>query len=431
MIAGMNTTVRAMKRNLFYASLGGVLEFYDFIIFALYASYISAAFFPSHSTVSGILLTFTVFSSGYLARPLGGIIFGHFGDKYGRKATFTCSIIIMAVSTFLIACVPGYQSIGVVAPLLLTLLRLAQGVSIGGEIPGAVTFVSEMMPRHRAFGCAAVFFGLISGIILGGFINLVLESMFAEAAMAAYGWRMAFIIGGIFGIWGFYLRRKLVETPIFAHLDDQRRHKIPFTTLLRSYPLALISGWCLCGLVSSAIMVLFLYIPAYAKMLELPDTLGGQMNTSVLFAALFPMLLYAWWGDRFSKRILVGFSIVIALIFTPMLFQTLINKDYSLLVFLLFDSFTFSIITGLVPSILADSFPAEIRYSGVGLVYNLSFATTGGLAPVIMTWFINATGNMLVPAYYFMIACALGAVGIVFYPRNYIQIEQGTNKEAS
>jgi MFS family permease len=413
-----------MKKTLFYSSLGGVLEFYDFIIFALYAAIISHEYFPTESAVSGMLLTFSVFSIGYLARPVGGIIFGHFGDKYGRKKTFTWSIIIMAMSTLLIAFVPPYSVLGVFAPIILTILRLAQGISIGGEIPGAITFVSEVAPKNRAFACAIVFFGLIFGIILGGLINIVLCSIFNTENMSLYGWRVAFIIGGVFGFFGFYLRKKLSETPLYEEMKALENTKVPFVKVIKEFPLQVVSGWCLCGLVSSGIMALFMLMPAYAKLVGLSSDFGLTMTTSVLFIVLFGVIAFGVIGDMIRKRLLIAIGILLALIFTDMLFNSIINHSFSYVSIILFSIVTFGIFTGVVPSVLADSFPTDVRYTGVGLVYNISFATTGGLAPVIIMSLISATGSLLIPAYYFIGSCILGVFGLIFYPKDYISAQK-------
>jgi len=413
-----------MKKTLFYSSLGGILEFYDFIIFAIYATLISQQFFPKESAVSGILLTFSIFSIGYLARPLGGIIFGHFGDKYGRKKTFTYSIIIMACSTLLIAFIPPYASIGIFAPIILTILRLAQGISIGGEIPGAITFVSESSPKHRSFACSIVFFGLILGIILAGLINLGLSAMFNHTNMGLYGWRVAFIIGGVFGFWGFYLRKKLAETPLYNQIKKLENKKVPILEVIKKYPLQVFSGWCLCGLISSGIMALFMFMPAYAALAKLPINFGSDMTTYILFITLFGVLAFGVIGDLVNKRFLISCCIILILIFTNAIFSSLIDHTYSMILLVIYTILTFGIATGVVPSVLADSFPTDVRYTGVGLVYNLSFATTGGLAPMIMMYFISKTGNMMVPGYYLIVAALFGVVGIIFFPKNHINPDE-------
>lgn len=158
---------KLQKRVIFYCGCGGLLEFYDFIIYALLAPVLAALFFHTDNTITALLATFTTFAVGYLVRPIGGIIFGHFGDRYGRKKVFLMTIVLMACATFAIGLVPSYQHIGITATILVVILRVLQGISIGGEIPGAITYLSESMPQQRGVVTAIIFFFLINGITLG------------------------------------------------------------------------------------------------------------------------------------------------------------------------------------------------------------------------------------------------------------------------
>lgn len=405
-----------MKKSIFYASIGGVLEFYDFIIFAIFATAISKTFFPAESQTAGLLLTFSIFAAGYLIRPIGGIIFGHFGDKYGRKKTFTYSIIIMALSTFLIALAPPYSSIGILAPVLLTVARLLQGASIGGEIPGAITFISETATKFKTLACSFIFFGLVFGIILGELVNIGITKIMSASEIINYGWRIAFIIGGIFGIWGFFLRRKLVETPLFSDMEKSKV-KIPILTVLKKYPLVVFSGWALMGLVSGGIMVLFLIMPAYAKLAKIPMNDVLLINTIVLFFVMALSLIFGYIGDKFNKKYILLMAPMIAIVFSYKVINQLVHNDLFLIIYGIFCVFSYGPAVAIVPSVLAESFPTEIRYTGVGIVYNLSFATTGGLAPMIIFYLIKSTGNILMPAVYFIAVSFISLLGIALYPK--------------
>lgn len=407
-----------MKKAIFYSSIGGILEFYDFIIFAIFSSAITHNFFPSTSEAAGLLLTLSVFAAGYLVRPVGGVIYGHFGDKYGRKSTFTFSVIIMALSTLCIALVPGYATLGIAAPILLTLFRLLQGASIGGEIPGAITFISETAVKIKTLACAVVFLGLVLGILLGEVVNISLSAFFSEQEMLNYGWRFAFIIGGLLGLWGFYLRRKLVETPFFQSVE-QSKVKVPFITVIKKHPLAVLSGWALLGLVSSGIMVLFLIMPSYKNIAGLSDDITSSINTTILLIVTIASLVFGYFGDKINKKYLLLFAGIVAICFSYPTFHYLTQPGQTqLFYYTLFALFSYGIAVATVPAILAESFPTEVRYTGVALVYNLSFATTGGLAPVIIFALINLTGNILMPAYFFMAVAVIGLMGLLFYPKN-------------
>ena len=405
-----------MKKTIFYSAIGGVLEFYDFIIFAIFANAITKSFFPANNYIAGLFLTFSIFAIGYLARPIGGIIFGHFGDKYGRKKTFTYSIILMAISTICVTFVPTYEQIGILAPIILTLLRLFQGISIGGEIPGAITFISETVPKIKTFACSVVFFGLVLGIILGQLMHIFLSNIFNSNELMLYGWRIAFLIGGIFGIWGFFLRKKLVETPLFAQIEKVKV-KIPIVTIFKDHSLTIFYGWALMGLVSAGIMVLFLIMPAYSKLIDLPKSDVFIINTLILFIVMIACTFFGYIGDKVSKTLIILISCIIGLIFIFTIFKNFVSGDFSFIAYSIFAVFVYSPLVGIIPSILAESFPPEVRYSGVGIVYNLSFATTGGLAPMTIFYLISKCNNLLIPAFYYSATMIIGLIGLIFYSK--------------
>ena len=212
---------RSDYKTLGLAALGGALEFYDFIIFVFFAPAIGQLFFPAAMPDwLRQVQTFGIFAAGYLARPLGGIIMAHFGDLFGRKRMFTLSVLLMSVPTLMMGLLPTYASIGVLAPVLLLLLRVMQGAAVGGEVPGAWVFVSEHVPqRHIGYACGTLTAGLTAGILLGSLIASAINRHFAPAEISAYAWRIPFLLGGVFGMFSVYLRRWLHETPVFAELQ--------------------------------------------------------------------------------------------------------------------------------------------------------------------------------------------------------------------
>src|SRR6202789_1320218 len=196
-------------RTLWLSSLGSALEFYDFIIFVFFAAVMGKLFFPSDlPDWLRQIQTYSIFAVGYLARPLGGIVMAHFGDLLGRKRMFTLSVLLMSVPTLLMGLLPTYASIGLLAPVLLLVLRVLQGAAVGGEVPGAWVFVSEHMPqRHVGYACGTLTAGLTAGILLGSLIASAVNRNFAPAEISAYAWRIPFLVGGVFGMFSVYLRR--------------------------------------------------------------------------------------------------------------------------------------------------------------------------------------------------------------------------------
>ena len=235
-------------KTLSLAALGGALEFYDFIIFVFFAVVIGELFFPADIPEwLRQFQTFGIFAAGYLARPLGGIIMAHFGDLIGRKRMFTLSIILMALPTLLIGLLPTYAVLGIAAPLLLLLLRILQGAAIGGEVPGAWVFVAEHVPARRVgVACGTLTAGLTAGILLGSLVATAINRGMSPGDVSDWGWRLAFVLGGVFGIVAMYLRRWLHETPVFAEMQQRkavraRVHRFDATGEIKAGPDSLAS----------------------------------------------------------------------------------------------------------------------------------------------------------------------------------------------
>src|SRR3569623_969095 len=230
---------RKDMRTLALAALGGALEFYDFVVFVFFAIPRSKRFFPADSaTWLAQVKIYGIFAAGYLARPLGGIVMAHYGDKLGRKRMFTLSVFLMALPTLGIGLLPVYAQIGMLAPLLLLLLRVVQGIAIGGEVPGAWVFVAEHVPKHRVgLACASLSAGLTFGILIGSLVAAGMNARMSPAEMLDHGWRIAFLLGGVFGFFAVYLRRWLSETPVFARMRERKEltTELPEWVVLRDH----------------------------------------------------------------------------------------------------------------------------------------------------------------------------------------------------
>jgi len=228
---------KSQRKIVLLTAIGGALEFYDFTIYALFAPYISQNFFASTNPMIGLLNTFAVFALGYLARPLGGIVFGHMGDKRGRKSAFSVAVFMMAIATLFMGCLPTYDSIGIAAPILLIILRLMQGFSVGGEIPGAALFTIEHVATDkRGFSIGLVFMCITLGNTLGALVGLLLTHCLTTTQMDLWGWRIPFILGFGLGMVSYIIRKKMAETPVFIHMmKENQLHQKPLVKLFTSY----------------------------------------------------------------------------------------------------------------------------------------------------------------------------------------------------
>ncbi len=393
---------REQKKVLALSSLGGVLEFYDFIIYIFLASIIEKLFFANNAAYIATLKTLAIFSIGYLLRPLGGMVFSHFGDRYGRKVVFLLTVIFMALPSFAIGLLPTTAQIGIAAPILLLIFRMMQGMALGGEIPAAITFVSEHVSIHRrAFALSTLFFGINMGLLLGSLVTTIMTSLLTNEAMLAYGWRIPFLLGGVFGIASIFLRQYLHETAAFSSLREQDVQRVPLITLLRKAPGKVIQGMLLVT-IGSVTVFLYLYWPQYLHQYMHYD-FGTLMrvNTAGTMVLNITILIGGLLADRYGFRTvyLAGTALLIVLTYPLFMLFNLQSIAWVITGYMIF-SVLFGFIPGSYSSILSSLFPTPIRYSGIAMSYNLAYAIFGGLSPLICTVAIHVFNNILAPSFY-------------------------------
>ncbi|RUR16650.1 MFS transporter [Legionella sp. km535] len=401
------------NRLLILSSLGGVLEFYDFIIFALFASYISNAFFPVTNELVSLLITFATFAIGYLARPLGGVIFGHFGDRIGRKVVFTISILMMALATLGIGLIPSYERIGIIAPLAIISLRIIQGISIGGEIPGAITYVSESYTQNKGFACGVIFGALTLGIVLGSLVHALTISLFSSEQMQLFGWRVPFVLGGIFGLLSYLLRKDLHESAQFLEIEN-KIEKFPIITVFKEQFIMVLAGTFLAAMCAVIVTSLFLFIPAYfTKVLHLPaDSFVWERTLAIAMGSAMSVF-FGYLTDRIPVRKLVmALGILTTLCAYPIFFIYVYCTQLYLLAFLA-SAFLLGISAGIIPRLLSELFPTTIRYSGIAVSYNLGFALFGGLTPFISLSLIYYSGIATIPAVYLIAVAVMSIISLM------------------
>ena len=403
---------RQQIRTLALASLGGALEFYDFVIFVFFASTMGTLFFPAD--LPGwlrLVQTFGIFAAGYLARPLGGVVMAHFGDLLGRKRMFMLSIALMAIPTLLIGLLPTYASVGIAAPLLLLLLRIMQGAAIGGEAPGAWVFVSEHVTmRHRSLACGALSAGLCGGILIGSLMAAGIGAVLDDAQLLAWGWRVPFLIGGVFGLVAMHLRRMLEETPVFSELRARRAlaAEMPVKTVLRDHRQAVMLSMLLTWLLTAAVVVSLLMMPTLLQQRsDIDRETALTANSLAILCAMLGNLVAGLAADRFGAgRVLTLWSAMLGITFW--LLYTLVPQQPELLYPLYACVGFFVGLTALVPSIATSAFPAPVRFSGLSFSYNVAYAICGGATPVLLTLLLR--DHPLFPAQYLAAMAVLGCL---------------------
>jgi MFS family permease len=403
---------RSDYKTLGLAALGGALEIYDFIIFVFFALTLSQLFFPPEMPEwLRLLQSFGIFVTGYLARPLGGILMAHFADKLGRKKVFSLSILMMALPCLLIGIMPTYAQIGYFAPLLLVALRILQGAAVGGEVPSAWVFVAEHAPTgHRGYALGFLQAGLTFGYLIGALTATFLAQVFTPTEILDYAWRYPFLLGGVFGVIGVYLRRWLSETPVFMAMEAQReaRVELPLRTVLREHRLAMLPAMLLTCVLTSAVVVFVVITPTMMQktfgmsashtfalsalgivFLNIGCVLGGLLvdrigawRTVMLYSLLLPLGIGVLYGCLISGGDWIGIAYAIAGLACG--------------------------VVGAVPSVMVGLFPARIRVSGISFTYNIAYAAWASFTPLLLI------GLMPWSPWICVIFCAvMGVVGIL------------------
>ncbi|MFT3791016.1 MAG: MFS transporter [Rudaea sp.] len=417
--ASSTTLSRQDLKTLSLAALGGALEFYDFIIFVYLAEQIGALFFPA-DTAPWLreLQTWGVFAAGYFARPLGGVVMAHFGDRGGRKRMFTLSVFLMAVPTLLIGLLPTYAQIGYLAPLALLVLRIVQGAAVGGEVPGAWTFVAEHVPATRtAFACGTLTSGLTLGILTGSLLAAALNAALTPAQMLDWGWRVPFLLGGLFGFIAVQLRGMLEETPVFEAIRQRRElaRELPLKIALRGHGAAVLACIALTWVLTAAVVVTILMTPKLFQKLDgIAPAVAFTADTIATVGLALGNLGFGLAADRFgtTRVSALGCAALIGVVYAFYLGVAAAPQ------FLYPLSFVAGLSVGVVsviPTLLVRAFPAPVRFTGVAFSYNLAYALFGGLTPVFIGWALRF--DRLAPAHYVAALCLLGIAVVLLTAR--------------
>lgn len=422
--AKASTSRKPMTKAVVGVTLGNMVEWFDFALYSSLAGIIGKTFFHNDNPTTQLLAIYATFAAGFLIRPLGSLVFGPIGDKYGRRMALSLSISLMAVATFAIALIPSYASIGAFAPILLILMRLLQGLSTGGEYGGSCTFIAEHAPdKRRSFLTSWLEFGNISGFLLGGAVVSLFTLTLGEATMADWGWRVPFAVGGLLGMIALYLRLGLEETPVFQQMQENEAAQKAsagakaslFTLLLNEWP-QLLKCMGLVTVFNVTYYIILGYIPGY-----LENVLGYSNSFSLsvgMTATLFMLVLIPVSGllaDRIGRKTMIIAGCALLIVLTIPCFMLLHSKSLPLLLAALLTlTLAQLFFEGAMPATLTSLFGSRVRFSALAISYNIAVSLFGGTAPLINTWLINATGNQMIPAWYLIAGAVVGLISVLF-----------------
>ncbi|HEY3196581.1 MAG TPA: MFS transporter [Nitrospirales bacterium] len=407
---------RFITKTVLAGAIGNMLEWYDFALYGYFAPVFGALFFPSESPSVSLISAFGVFAVGFIARPVGALLFGYWGDTLGRREALARSVLLMAIPTCLVGLLPTFDTIGIVAPILLICFRFLQGLSVGGEFTGSVTFLVEHAPpSQRGYIGSWAGFSAQTGALLGSGVSAVVALNVTEAALYQWAWRLPFLFGSLIAVMGWYLRTRIPESPAFEQARlAQALSTSPIRDVFTHQRRAIVQVIGLVWVHGVAFYLLYVFFTTYIVMVTTVSR-GSVLTVNTISMALLALLipLMGRLSDRFGQKpLLVTGAAGLALASYP-LFHWLASGDLSLtLAAHMLLTVLVACYMGPFFATVVELFPTAQRYTGLSLGYNLSSALFGGTAPLIATLLLEWSGNTLAPSLYLSL-CAMISLGVV------------------
>ena len=408
-----------MKKIVFSGSIANSLEWYDYALYAHFSSIFSKLFFPSYDANVSLLATYGVFAVGFLMRPVGAILFGTIGDLYGRKLSLSLAILLMSIPTALFGLLPTYEQIGFWAPLLLTILRLLQGLSLGGALIGSVSYIVEhAKPQHRGLAGSASMFSLCLGFMAGSLVATLLAKYLSEEDLLNYGWRIPFLLGILTTGMSYYIKNHTSESPEFEEAKkSDTLVKSPFKESIKNYKSVILTSIAINSFGSVGFYALAVYVPGYLQTfrgLSLSESAG--METMVMMIIMFSVVLAGWISDLIGRRKFFSGVIICASILIWPICYYLGHGDYmeifaAQIIFALLVAFWI----GPEPTLHVEMYPTKIRNTAVSIAYNLGCTIFGGTAPLILELLYGKLNTIQVVSFCLVFVSILSAIGIYFY----------------
>lgn len=431
------TKPSVIKRAIGAAAIGNITEWYDFGVYAYLQVTIEKVFLPDLGGALGTIITAALFAVAFLVRPIGGMVFGPLSDKIGRNKVLSMTMIMMALGTFAIGILPGYQTVGLWAPFLLLACRLLQGFSTGGEYGNAMTFISEYAPdRRRGFFGSLLEVGTFTGYLFGATIATVMTGVLSNEQMLSWGWRLPFFVALPLGLVGVYLRTKLADTPAYLALEKEaeqaekssnsdKKDKGEFKNIFKHWPSMLVCvGLVLAWNVTN--YMLTSYIPTYFTTVKEIQGSGGVSDLTssilqiiVMAVCLVTIPVLGRLSDRVGRKaVIAAGSIALIVLSIPSVLLIRGNNDITVMFGLLIMGLSLICFSSTMPSTLPSLFPTLVRAGALSIAFNISISLFGGTTSTVMSSLIGWSGDLMWPAYYLMIAGVIGLVALFFTPES-------------
>lgn len=407
------------KKTVAAGAIGNVLEWYDFAVYGYFATAIGRVFFPKEDPIAQLLFAFGVFAIGYLMRPLGGMVIGNIGDRIGRKQALSVSVAAMAIPTFVVGILPGYDAIGLAAPILLTICRMLQGLSVGGEYTTSIVFMVENAPsKKRGLAGALAGSGAVVGILLGSATGTALAALMSPESLDSWGWRIPFLLGLVIGVVGLLLRRNIeVKNEV---TPDQKQ---PIIETIESYRplLARLAGLSVFNAVT--FYLIFVYLVSWLQLEDkMRQEVSLQINTISMMVVIPIMIAVGALSDRIGRKPLLLGTVIAAIFLAYPLFN---GMHHSSQVLVQLCQLGFAVILGIYlgssPAFMVETAPAHIRSTSIALGYNLTLGIVGGLTPLTATWLVHQTHSAVAPAFMIIAAALISFITLMFMKETYKQ----------
>ena len=409
------TEAQSSRTRVILAGLiGNVMEWYDFAVYGYFATVIGKQFFPAENATVSLIAAFGAFAAGFLVRPLGGLFFGRVGDLVGRQRAMILSVLAMAIPTVLIGLLPTYEMIGIAAPILIVLLRIVQGLSVGGEYTSSLIFLVEhAKPTHRARTAIWGIWGATAGILLGSAIGAVVSSLLSSEQVEQWGWRIPFLMGACVALTGYLVRHGIHASVLTAGSDQ------PIRDTFGKHRMEIVRVALLNVGLGVGFYAAFVYSVTYIQAVDdLPESLALDLNTGCMLVLLVLLPISAWLSDLWGRKpVLIAGSLILACGAVP--FFSLMHTTDPVKIFLGECGFVLSIglLSGGIAAGNVELMPKAIRCTGLAFAYNISVGLLGGTTPLISTWLIAQTGNPVSPAFWVAAAGLVSLLTSIFLVR--------------